>query len=101
MIDTAWFGYSDKKSEGSWDWSDTGNSGEFISYQNWAEAEPNNEGDGEDCASMNADGTWNDQACDKTRKAFFCGFSEFFIVRLTDLKTKKVCFRHKLHNSIF
>ena len=35
-----------------------------VDYVNWANGEPNNSGDGEDCGSLLAwDGTWNDDGC--------------------------------------
>jgi len=60
-----WIGLRDNVSEGTFNWDD----GEFFSYSNWAEGEPNNiegdefEGD-EDCVSVLSDGTWNDAPCE-------------------------------------
>ena len=78
-MNTAWIGYSDKDSEGSWKWVDTHDEDAVeSSYTNWKTGEPDNGGESEDCASINKeDGSWNDQECDKTRNAFICGFSKY------------------------
>lgn len=55
---SAFFGYSDEKSEGSWEWV-TGNS----SYTNWSPRQPSQSSVSEDYAQFNkklTDGTWND-----------------------------------------
>lgn len=54
---TLWIGYSDKDTEGSFQWA----SGETTSgYTNWASSEPNNYGGDEDYAQISGDGSWND-----------------------------------------
>ncbi len=55
---SAFFGYSDYRSEGSWEWV-TGNS----SYTNWSTGQPNQTNAMEDYAQFyreTTDGTWND-----------------------------------------
>ena len=55
---SAFFGYSDERSEGSWEWV-TGNS----SYTNWSPRQPSQSSVSEDYAQFNkelTDGTWND-----------------------------------------
>ena len=39
----------------------------YVGFTNWAEGEPNNSNDGEDCAEMWFGGEWNDIACDEER----------------------------------
>jgi hypothetical protein len=39
----------------------------YVGFTNWAEEEPNNSNDGEDCAEMWQAGEWNDIACDEER----------------------------------
>lgn len=56
----AFFGYSDEKKEGTWEWLDgsTSANGEFS---NWSRGEPNNDNGGENFATLRSDGTWNDE----------------------------------------
>nr|XP_044995349.1 C-type lectin domain family 17, member A [Jaculus jaculus] len=56
-----WLGLSDKQREGDWRWLD----GAPVTLSFWDPQEPNNL-HGEDCASMNRGGTWNDLSCAKT-----------------------------------
>ncbi|MCZ7357786.1 MAG: DUF2341 domain-containing protein [Candidatus Methanoperedens sp.] len=54
-----WIGFNDIQGEGNWEWV----SGEPVTYTNWAQGEPNNNGVGENAAVMNwgTDGdSWND-----------------------------------------
>jgi len=60
-----WIGLTDNKLEGDWEWV----SEEKITFQNWAQGEPNNFayaglGGSENCAHMWKDGKWNDYAGD-------------------------------------
>lgn len=54
--DIVYFGYSDEKEEGVWEWID----GEYSSYENWRSGEPNNEAGLEHYALISNNGTWND-----------------------------------------
>jgi len=62
---TTWIGAHDIDNEGTFAWAD----GTLLSagYTNWADNEPNDYGDGEDCAEIKTDGTWNDSPCSSTR----------------------------------
>lgn len=64
-------GASDADTEGSWKWV----SGTAVSYKNWNEGEPNNSGEGENCAIMvgttDGAGKWNDLPC-SAAKGFVC-----------------------------
>ena len=55
----AYFGFSDRINEGTWEWVN----GENSEYTNWHSYEPNNESRNEDYAMFYwkySDGTWND-----------------------------------------
>ena len=58
----AWIGASDAISEGNWVWMDGPESGQALTFTYWANAEPNDWGNGEDYAAMNwtTNGKWND-----------------------------------------
>ncbi|KAM4888618.1 C-type lectin domain family 17, member A isoform 2-T2 [Thomomys bottae] len=56
-----WLGLNDLEQEGEWRWLD----GSPVTLSFWDPQEPNDL-NGEDCASMNRGGTWNDLACAKT-----------------------------------
>ncbi len=58
----SWIGFSDIATEGDWVWT----TGEDVVYTNWAAGEPNDL-NGEDCAEMFMNGTWNDNQCDWDR----------------------------------
>ncbi|MDY0002657.1 MAG: FG-GAP-like repeat-containing protein [Polyangia bacterium] len=64
VAETAWIGLDDRLTEGTFEWVD----GSSLVYESWAEGEPNNSGDIEDCAGIRVlDGAvlgWNDFACD-------------------------------------
>ena len=51
--EAVWLGASDAEQEGRWVWLANGAALEDT-YSNWAEGEPNDYGDGEECASMSA-----------------------------------------------
>ena len=81
MIKSAWIGYADKDTEGTWVWVPTGKEEPKNTYKNWKDGEPGKDGEDKDCASMNdADGKWVDQGCDMERNAFFCGFSKYVLL---------------------
>lgn len=62
-----WIGYNDRQSEGTFEWVNG-----TSSYTNWASNEPNNQ-NGEDCAELYADGTWNDYQCsDSSEQTALC-----------------------------
>jgi cysteine-rich repeat protein len=60
-----YLGLNDEALEGSFVWS----SGEAVTYTAWAVGEPNNSNN-EDCATMNAEGGWNDLRCTEQRRPF-------------------------------
>ena len=69
-VDSHWVGFSDQSAEGGWVWSDDSP----VAYVDWADGEPNNYGNGEDCGEivvggLAGGGTWNDQKCDRKSKA--------------------------------
>ena len=60
--EAVWIGLTDEYEEGNWEWV----TGEDVSYTNWAEGEPNNNGDTEHYGEFNiADGLWNDGRTDE------------------------------------
>ncbi len=66
--DTYWIGLNDLVVEGSYRWLDGSmpyKDGTTLSgaYTNWNSGEPNNSGNDEDCATLRAEQTWNDQNC--------------------------------------
>ncbi|KAM6226057.1 C-type lectin domain family 10 member A-like [Porphyrio hochstetteri] len=55
-----WLGLSDTHKEGDWKWEN----GQSLSLSFWSSGEPNNVGQhGEDCATINPNGRWNDVIC--------------------------------------
>ena len=56
-----WIGLSDRDTEGEWKWTNE----TLLDYPGWGEGEPNDYGNGEDCAHSNwrGDGVWNDSRC--------------------------------------
>ncbi|AKT44079.1 lectin-like protein [Chondromyces crocatus] len=53
-----WLNFTDRQVEGRW---------QIAPYQSWGAGEPSNAGGGEHCASVLANGTWNDLPCNATR----------------------------------
>ena len=69
-VDSHWVGFSDQSAEGGWVWSDESP----VAFVDWADGEPNNYGNGEDCmeivvGGLAGGGTWNDQQCSRKSKA--------------------------------
>ncbi|XP_039267956.2 macrophage mannose receptor 1-like isoform X2 [Styela clava] len=67
---TIWIGLSDRNGEGKYTWSD----GTTLSYINWAENEPNNKNNNEDCVAFNSHKSppaWNDGNCN-TLRSWMC-----------------------------
>ncbi|XP_074786225.1 C-type lectin domain family 17, member A-like [Athene noctua] len=63
-----WLGLTDMHTEGSWQWVDS----RSLSLSFWNTGEPNNAGQhGEDCASIYANGRWNDAIC-STAERWIC-----------------------------
>gem|GEM_PF-326014 len=60
LPDGGWLGFADRDGEGNFVGVD-GSAG----WTNWADGEPNDAGDGEDCAQLRPDGLWNDLPCDR------------------------------------
>ena len=55
-----WIGGTDAAVEGTFIWSATGKN---FTYTNWANGEPNDTGNNEDCVDMSSSGLWNDIPC--------------------------------------
>ena len=69
--DSAYFGLSNTIKAGTWNWVD----GNQITYTNWADGEPNNEGGNENYAMFYykfTDGKWNDGNPQKDPASFIC-----------------------------
>ena len=61
----AWIGATDEDAEDTWRWPN----GDLVTYFAWFRNEPNNYGDGQDCAIMGSGSSrWDDQACMLTVK---------------------------------
>ncbi len=68
---SAYFGYTDRESEGTWTWVDKSNS----SYINWATGEPNSQNSEENYAMFHfkfTDGSWNDGQWGDDTASFIC-----------------------------
>ncbi|KAG7499177.1 macrophage mannose receptor 1-like [Solea senegalensis] len=68
---TYWIGLNDQVTEGVWQWSD---GSPFIEYlSQWMHGQPDNWGDGEDCAQVNGNshGQWMDENC-ADKKKYIC-----------------------------
>jgi hypothetical protein len=62
----AWFGLDDLRTEGGFHWAD----GTQLDFTSWDTNEPSNAFNNEDCAYMTSNnGTWNDTACNNSRRA--------------------------------
>ena len=62
-----WIGATDVMVEKQYEWID----GNVFVFDNWRKGEPNNNGINggeEDCAEIEADGQWDDQPCEKTKR---------------------------------
>ena len=53
-------GLSDAAEEGDWEWTSSGKNPVFT---NWRLNEPNNYGNGENCAILGIQGKWNEYEC--------------------------------------
>ena len=70
--DHYWIGYNDMEKEGNFVWSD----GSYYQpkYENWADGEPNDKDNNEDCTELvvaSKNKKWNDSDCAVKRK-FVC-----------------------------
>jgi len=66
----AWIGATDEEVEGTWKW----NTGEVVSYFNWASAHPTN-GSDEDCLMFKPAIGWKNKNCTLTKR-YICQFDE-------------------------
>jgi hypothetical protein len=65
-----WIGATDRLYEGQWIWDLSASS---LGFSFWADSEPNNNSDGNDCASyFGTDGKWTAQDCYSLRLPFIC-----------------------------
>lgn len=62
-------GITDIETEGTFKYP----SGELMQYSNWANNEPNNASDKEDCIELITGGFWNDMKCDN-EKLIICEY---------------------------
>ncbi|MBF0370350.1 MAG: hypothetical protein HQL52_12930 [Magnetococcales bacterium] len=70
-----WIGLDDYEVEGDFAWV----TGDEVTYTNWYDGEPNDNGGEEDCALMIGDsgsgpGTWNDGTCSTSELNYICEF---------------------------
>ncbi|XP_071511250.1 macrophage mannose receptor 1-like [Diadema antillarum] len=71
-----WIGLHDSTQEQGFLWTD----GSPVSFLNWADGEPNDYGQGEDCVElMTSNGQWNDVKCDDTNP-YICRRSSFITI---------------------
>lgn len=78
--ESAYFGFTDQDTEGTWIWDN----GETSSYTNWHSGEPNSENPNEDFAMYYykySDGSWNDgdfgNRTVKSGRVFICEWGEY------------------------
>ncbi len=62
-----WLGLTDQATEGTFRWYD----GSLPKWVHWNSGEPNDWGDGEDCAELLGSGSWNDIGCGGDKR-FLC-----------------------------
>lgn len=70
----AWMGLYQPDGSEQWVWTDDS----VADWVAWGDDEPNDGGDGEDCAVLRSDGLWNDAPCD-TRRPFVCEDSSLVV----------------------
>ena len=68
-VSHVWIGLNDLKVEGQWLWNDGSN----LTFSDWNSTEPNNSGDGEDCAILYTTGLrkkveWCDLSCSEKHR---------------------------------
>ena len=56
-----WLGITDRHSEGNWVLESTG---ESLPFSKWETFQPDDGGEGEDCAHLGSTGKWNDRFCE-------------------------------------
>ena len=56
-----WLGITDRNSEGNWVLE---SNGESLPFSKWEPNQPDDGGEGEDCAHMGSVGKWNDRFCE-------------------------------------
>ena len=56
-----WLGITDRHSEGNWVLESTG---ESLPFSKWETSQPDDGGEGEDCAHLGSTGKWNDRFCE-------------------------------------
>jgi hypothetical protein len=87
ISDSGWIGANDSAVEGVWRWQTGPEAGTQIwagdengsafggAYNNWNDGEPNDGGEGEDCAqiwfSEGSDGQWNDLDCNSDQNQYY------------------------------
>ena len=70
ISDNVWIGATDSANEGTWLWTDDTE----VNYTNWADGEPNNSGNNEDCGGQYSNEEWNDAPCSYSYP-FVCYYS--------------------------
>ena len=74
-MSSAWIGYSDTQSEGSWKWQNPNEDGMDDNYRKWTPGRPDNYGGNEDCGAVTDQSQWEDLNCE-TKLPFFCEFGK-------------------------